>query len=176
MEKKGFTLIELLIVITIIGVLAVALLPRIVGIPARGRDTARIAALNQIVTALQTYYNDNGSFPALTSGGCLPANNIQNYMGGAGSVPTDPQPARSHLACSTGGAYYYKSLTSADGTANQAFVLAADLESDGYGQNYYNSTAITGGSFTSVSSKPANIQSTDSPAITGTSNIYAIIR
>lgn len=175
MDKKGFTLIELLIVITIIGVLAVALLPRIVGIPARGRDTARIAAMNQIVTALQTYYNDFGKFPPSLNNGCL-GTVVDKYLGG--SSPIDPQgSSRFHLACKTG-AYYYKSLKSSDSTAaDQGFVLAADLEADGYGLNYFNSAVITDAKFINLPA-PANLSSSvaDDLAITGASNVYAIIR
>ncbi|MBI5754957.1 prepilin-type N-terminal cleavage/methylation domain-containing protein, partial [Candidatus Peregrinibacteria bacterium] len=67
-KKKGFTLIELLIVITIIGILAVALLPRIVGAPARARDVSRKANLNTLATALESYMSDNGSYPS--TAGC----------------------------------------------------------------------------------------------------------
>ncbi|KKR25748.1 MAG: hypothetical protein UT55_C0031G0009, partial [Candidatus Peregrinibacteria bacterium GW2011_GWE2_39_6] len=42
-HKKSFTLIELLIVITIIGILAVALVPRIMGGAPRARDVKRKA-------------------------------------------------------------------------------------------------------------------------------------
>lgn len=51
-SKKGFTLIELLIVIAIIGVLAVAFLPSLLGAPAKGRDTSRIADLQKIQKVL----------------------------------------------------------------------------------------------------------------------------
>lgn len=174
MSKKGFTLIELLIVITIIGVLAVALLPRIVGIPARGRDTARIAALNQIVTALQTYYNDKGQFPTTTTN-CVP-DTIKGYLGG--SVPVDPS-GKTITGCATAGSYYYKPL-SVSGTANQAFVLAADTEVDGSGAGYYKLSVVNDPSLIAYNagSPPATItdsdlSSTDSQA---GNNLYAIIR
>ena len=67
--KKGFTLIELLIVIAIIGILSAALLPTILNAPARGRDTAREANLNTIVTALEAYNADYGQYPSTS--GCL---------------------------------------------------------------------------------------------------------
>lgn len=60
-SKKGFTLIELLIVITIIGILAVAFLPTLLGAPAKGRDTQRIADLQKIQKVLINYDLENGT-------------------------------------------------------------------------------------------------------------------
>ncbi|MCK9186495.1 type II secretion system GspH family protein [Candidatus Gracilibacteria bacterium] len=48
--KKGFTLIELLIVIAIIGILAVAFLPSLLGAPAKGRDATRVEQVSKIQT------------------------------------------------------------------------------------------------------------------------------
>ena len=62
-SRKWFTLIEMLIVIVIIGILAAALIPRLTGIQARARDTARIADMRNTATALEVYYFDNGSYP-----------------------------------------------------------------------------------------------------------------
>jgi|WetSurMetagenome_2_1015567.scaffolds.fasta_scaffold174729_2 prepilin-type N-terminal cleavage/methylation domain-containing protein len=61
--KKGFTLIELLIVIAIIGILAVALLPTILGAPAKGRDTARKAQLSSISTAIEARNLEKSGYP-----------------------------------------------------------------------------------------------------------------
>ena len=61
--SKGYTLIELLIVITIIGILAVALLPSVLGAPARARDAARKADINNIIAALETYNSDHQQYP-----------------------------------------------------------------------------------------------------------------
>lgn len=62
--KKGFTLIELLIVVSIIGILAVALIPSLTDAPARARDAGRKAAVNEVVAAVESYNIDNGNYPA----------------------------------------------------------------------------------------------------------------
>jgi len=65
---KAFTLIELLIVIVIIGILAVALIPRLTGLQARARDTVRMADLKQIQTALEFYASENnGQYPTTSN-------------------------------------------------------------------------------------------------------------
>lgn len=65
---KAFTLIELLIVIVIIGILAVALIPRLKGAQARARDIARMANFKQIQSALELYAADHGGAYPSTRG------------------------------------------------------------------------------------------------------------
>lgn len=115
--RKGFTLIELLIVITIIGVLAVALVPRIVGAPAKARDAARKADLQQIATGIELYYDAEGTYPG--SSGCVSAIASDLQGGYLTSVPEDPQGNAGSSSCSTGYAYQ----KTADG-----FVVIAQLE------------------------------------------------
>lgn len=87
-RRKAFTLIELLIVITIIGILSVALIPRLTGGPAKARDAQRKAALQQIGTALEFYADDNsGAYPAAPD--CV--NDMTAELGPyLTSIPTDP--------------------------------------------------------------------------------------
>lgn len=67
---KSFTLIELLIVIVIIGILAVALIPRLTGAQGMARDKARIADMKQIQTALEFYASEHGGkYPSTRSWG-----------------------------------------------------------------------------------------------------------
>lgn len=55
----------MLIVMVIIGILAIALIPRLMGVQARARDTARASDLRQVSVALDTYALDHGgSYPA----------------------------------------------------------------------------------------------------------------
>lgn len=134
-RMRAFTLIELLIVITIIGILAVALVPRITGGPAKARDATRKTDLQQIATALALYADDNsGSYPwdvstAATSG-CVTGNldsYISDYMT---TIPEDAQ------YDSTGYCYEYYA------TSN-GFGLVAHLESNtGVGDGIYEDNAI----------------------------------
>lgn len=64
----GFTLIEIMVVITILGILAALIVPRVVG----RTDDARIAAAKQdiasIMQALKLYRLDNGTYPTTEQG------------------------------------------------------------------------------------------------------------
>jgi len=53
----------MLIVIVIIGILAAALIPRLMSARGRANDTARKADLSQLGTAIISYQVDNGKFP-----------------------------------------------------------------------------------------------------------------
>lgn len=100
--KKGFTLIELLIVISIIGILAVALLPNILSAPATARDAGRKATLNTVLSALEQYKAANGAYPAATSG-CLPTS-LNSFFKGTTAPSGAPIAARSDaaLSCAAG--------------------------------------------------------------------------
>ena len=65
MKNKGFTLIELLIVITLLGILAVAVLSAINPIEQmnRSRDTATRSDAEQLINAIDRYYATVGYYP-----------------------------------------------------------------------------------------------------------------
>lgn len=67
-RARGFTLIEIMVVITILGILAALIVPRVVG----RTDDARIAAakqdIAQIMGALKLYRLDNGRYPSTEQG------------------------------------------------------------------------------------------------------------
>ncbi|MFA6436320.1 MAG: prepilin-type N-terminal cleavage/methylation domain-containing protein [Candidatus Gracilibacteria bacterium] len=126
-NKKGFTLIELLIVITIIGILAVALIPRVSQGPAKARDVKRKADINNITTAVELYYSDVGSYP--TTSGCVDtalSGDLSTYMQ---ALPTDPGAAVTKEGCNN---YYYYSLDSGSSYALFANLEIDDIASDGY--------------------------------------------
>jgi len=64
----GFTLIELMVVITILGILAVLILPRITGQTDEARRTATKVQIKNIEQALHTYEMDNGNYPSTEQG------------------------------------------------------------------------------------------------------------
>ncbi len=66
---KGFTMVELMIVIAIIGVLATALIPSLLGSQSKARDSARFNNLKSIGAALDGYQMENTYFPD-TAGTC----------------------------------------------------------------------------------------------------------
>jgi prepilin-type N-terminal cleavage/methylation domain-containing protein len=77
-NSKGFTLIELLIAITIIAILATVGFVAFQGITQKARDDKRIADLNSIRNAKESYYT-SGAYLALL-----------DSQFNSGSVPTDP--------------------------------------------------------------------------------------
>lgn len=62
-DKKGFTLIELLVVIAIIGLLSTLAVVALGNARQKARDAKRIADLKSIMTALELYNTDVGSYP-----------------------------------------------------------------------------------------------------------------
>lgn len=67
-RSRGFTLIEIMVVITILGILAALIVPRVVG----RTDDAKIAAAKQdiasVMQALKLYRLDNGRYPTTEQG------------------------------------------------------------------------------------------------------------
>lgn len=154
-RHRAFTLIELLIVITIIGILAVALIPRLTGGPSRARDAQRKSDLQQIATALEFYANDNnGGYPQgvgcvgtlFVSGGTYP---LTNYMTTIPDDPTDNTTAiLGYGSCTTGYAYVpLNTNTAAPNTYAEGYLLVARAEStsevSSSGGLYYTASATT---------------------------------
>lgn len=121
-SRSAFTLVELLIVITIIGILSVALIPRLVGAPARARDAQRRTDVQTIATALELYADDEGSYPTAAGGfDCIgeagPKGALSDYLS---SYPVDPVDTNGIGACNTAtnGGYMYAN------TSNGYLVIA----------------------------------------------------
>jgi general secretion pathway protein G len=99
-RAAGFTLIEIMVVITILGILAALIVPRVVG----RTDDARIAAARQdiasVMQALKLYRLDNGRYPTTEQGlqalitkpttEPIPTNWKQGGYLERSSVPKDP--------------------------------------------------------------------------------------
>lgn len=64
----GFTLIEILVVVVIIGILAAAIAPAILGRPDQARVTAAESDLRNLANALDIYRLDNYHYPSTDQG------------------------------------------------------------------------------------------------------------
>ncbi len=62
-KREGFTLIELIVVVAIIGLLISIVISSLGAAKQKGSDTAKIRVLQEVRSALQLYFSDNGSYP-----------------------------------------------------------------------------------------------------------------
>ena len=98
--RRGFTLIEILVVVVILGILAVAVVPRIVGKPEEARRVQARAQITNLETALRLFKMDNGYYPTTDQGldalvnkpstGRVPNNWKEGGYLEKGRVPKDP--------------------------------------------------------------------------------------
>jgi type II secretion system protein G len=104
LKNKGFTLIELLVVIAIIGLLASIVLVSLNSARAKARDTKRKADMNNIITAIEMYYDSNNAYPSTggswwgvcVNGGSRTTSGANAYIPGVTPnyitvLPTDPR-------------------------------------------------------------------------------------
>lgn len=67
-SRPGFTLIELMVVIVILSILAVYMMPRIMGRPEQARRMKAKVDIQSLETALKLYKLDNGKYPTTEQG------------------------------------------------------------------------------------------------------------
>lgn len=67
-DSSGFTLIELMVVIVILSILAVYMMPRIMGRPEQARRIKAKTDISALETALRLYKLDNGKYPTTEQG------------------------------------------------------------------------------------------------------------
>lgn len=91
-RNRAFTLVEMLLVVTIIGILAALVIPRIVGVGERSRITAAQTDINGgIKTTLGRYEIDNGVFPKSLQDLIHQPNDARNWHGPyLDKLPVDP--------------------------------------------------------------------------------------
>lgn len=94
--NKGFTLIEILVVVTIIGILAVLIVPKVMNRPDEARVIAARQGISAILLALRMYKMDNMRYPtteqglqALVTKPTLPPIPT-NWKGYLDTLPKDP--------------------------------------------------------------------------------------
>lgn len=94
-RRRGITLIEMLVVLTIIGLLAAVVGPRVFNMTDKGRITACRMQMSKFMDALTGYKADTGAFPTTEQG--LQAlwqkpENVPNWAGPymEQEIPNDP--------------------------------------------------------------------------------------
>ncbi len=65
-NNTGFTLVELMLVIAIVSLLASVVMAGLQKASSKGRDAKRISDLQSVAAALEIYYQDNNSYPAVS--------------------------------------------------------------------------------------------------------------
>jgi general secretion pathway protein G len=96
-KKHGFTLVEILLVVTIIGILAALVIPKIVGRGEEARIKKAYADVNGgIKTTLGMYEVDTGSFPRTLQDLVTQPSDVKNWHGPYFDPPEVPQDPWGH--------------------------------------------------------------------------------
>jgi type II secretion system protein G len=138
-NSRGFTLIEMLIVIVVIAILAMIVIPRLLGAGRKAKESALRGDLQQLRNAIQQFEADCGDFPAAitqlmtapaagSSGGNGIALDAGAWKGpylrtADGGLPRDPFTAAADWTYDppSGDVHSASTLTALDGTAYSAW-------------------------------------------------------
>jgi len=117
--KSGFTLVEIMVVLAIITVLAVFLVPKLLGVQDRGKETAVKAVMKSVQLAAEAYQMENSIYPM---GKNIPlASLVTNYLSPGGymmTIPTNPFTGKPYKDSDSAG----KILYSYDDTTGQYLI------------------------------------------------------
>jgi type II secretion system protein G len=72
-RRRGFTLIELLIVISVIAILALIVVPRLLGAGRKAKESALKGNLQQLRNAIEQFQSDTGVYPLVLADVVAPA-------------------------------------------------------------------------------------------------------
>lgn len=79
-RQSGFTLIELLVVVAILGILAVAVTPKVLSSIRNANTQAAVTSATQLQLALERYATENGDYPQTISSYSQLASLLSSYI------------------------------------------------------------------------------------------------
>lgn len=127
--SKGFTLIEIMIVVVIIGILAVALFPKLLGAISKSSDEGRKAEAKSLSVILLQFKNDTGGYydsaECVKPDGTLGKKLIDDGYVNSGKFPKDPNVKNGAPGCP--GYFYYVPLAK-NGSDSSSFAIVAKVE------------------------------------------------
>ncbi|MBN2057907.1 MAG: DUF3939 domain-containing protein [Candidatus Saganbacteria bacterium] len=106
--RRGFTIMEMLVVIGIIGLLAVFLVPGLMGAKDKAKEAAVKSVMHTVQLAVEAYEMENQTYPLDNN---LPLESLcRNYLMAAGyiaDVPTNPFTGQSYRDTDAAGRIIY---------------------------------------------------------------------
>jgi len=91
--RRAFTLIELLLVLTILGILAAIVVPKMTGKSEQAKQQAAVTQISAFKTAINTYEVETSGFPRTLLDLMTQPRDVQNWRGpylDSDAIPKDP--------------------------------------------------------------------------------------